>query len=274
MRDLVRRVIREILPPIVLRAVRSTPRTAIEFSGNYPRWADARAASTGYDTDTILARVEAATSRVASGEAACERDSLTFDTIEYSFPVLTGLLRAGIENAGDLTVLDFGGSLGSSFRQCQGYLSVLHRLEWRIVEQEHFVRRGRERFETDQLRFYSSIQAAIATGAPDVVLISSALQYLEDPYETLKQLCDTGSHYLIIDRTPFADISSDQLVVQHVPESIYPASYPCWIFSRERLAGALDAAWETLADFKSDDGIAMAAGTRFEFGGMIMRRVD
>src|SRR3972149_5831251 len=145
-------MIRDIVPPALLRAVRRTRAKGITFSGNYRRWEDALAHSTGYDDSTILARVEAATSKVVSGQAAFERDSVVFDKIEYSFPVLAGLLRAAAEHDGRLSVLDFGGSLGSSFRQCQTYLSVLRALDWHVVEQERFVRLGRERFETEQLR--------------------------------------------------------------------------------------------------------------------------
>lgn len=272
----IRSIIRDILPPILLRAARPAHARAagITFSGNYACWNDALAYSTGYDADVILARVEAATSKVASGEAAFERDSAIFNKIEYSFPVLAGLLRAAIENDGHLSVLDFGGSLGSSFRQCQSYLSVLRTLEWRVVEQEHFVRLGRDRFESNRLRFFFSIQEAVATGSPTAVLISGVLQYLEHPHEILNELYRTGSRYVIIDRTPFADISADRLVVQRVPESIYPASYPCWLFSRERFVASVDSEWQILADFPSIDGTADTGGVSFRFCGMIMRRRD
>jgi putative methyltransferase (TIGR04325 family) len=270
----IRSIVRELLPPLLLRAIRRAPApaTGITFSGNYAKWNDAVAASSGYNAQEILDRVEAATVRVLAGDKAFERDSVVFDSICHSFPVLAGLLRAAVENDGELSVLDFGGSLGSSFRQCRQYLSVVRKLDWRIVEQEHFVRRGRERFETDQLRFYGSIDEAVAESTPEVVLISSVVQYLETPYSMLNELSNSGSRYLIVDRTPFAGDSNDRLVVQQVPESIYPASYPCWIFSRERFVATLETEWEMLADYPSVDGVMAADGMRVEFGGMIMRR--
>lgn len=38
--------------------------------------------------------------KIASREAAYERDSVLFDKVQYSFPVLGGLLRAAIANGG------------------------------------------------------------------------------------------------------------------------------------------------------------------------------
>ena len=69
------------------------------------------------------------------GEAVYERDSVIFDHIEYSFPVLCGLLRAAVEDDGKLNVLDFGGSLGSSYYQKKGFLAVCKHLRWSIIEQ-------------------------------------------------------------------------------------------------------------------------------------------
>ena len=52
--------------------------------------------------------------KVKNGETVYERDSVIFDQIEYSWPVLTGLMCAAAQNSGCLKVLDFGCSLGSS----------------------------------------------------------------------------------------------------------------------------------------------------------------
>jgi putative methyltransferase (TIGR04325 family) len=274
---LLRNVIKQMVPPLLLgtvRWVRGMCGTGIKFSGNYAYWEDALRDSSGYDADEILVRVEEATSLVVSGDAAYERDSVLFDKIPHSFPVLSGLLRAAIENGSNLTVLDFGGSLGSSYRQCKEFISVIPNLEWRVVEQDQFVRRGRERFETERLRFFGSPKEAIEFNgrAVDIVLLSNVLQYIERPFETLKELSSVGSRYMIINCIPFANIETDRLVVQRVPSSIYASSYPCWIFSRKRFLACLDAEWDVLAEFESTDGFWLVGGLRFEFSGLMLRR--
>ena len=80
------------------------------FEGSYNTWQEADAHCNGYDNMDILEKVLTATLKVKNGEAVYERDSVIFDQIEYSWPVLTGLMCAAAQNSGCLKVLDFGGS--------------------------------------------------------------------------------------------------------------------------------------------------------------------
>ena len=84
------------------------------FEGSYSTWQEADALCNGYDNMEILEKILSATLKVKNGEAVYERDSVIFDQIEYSWPVLTGLMCAAAQNSGCLKVLDFGCSLGSS----------------------------------------------------------------------------------------------------------------------------------------------------------------
>src|SRR5450755_262798 len=93
----------------------------VVYSGDYPSFAEARARSNGYEASVILERTRTALHRVLRGEAAFERDSVTFDKLELQWPLLAMLLRVAAENGGQLSVLDFGGSLGSTYYQCRGF---------------------------------------------------------------------------------------------------------------------------------------------------------
>ena len=84
------------------------------FEGSYSTWQEADALCNGYDNMDILEKVLSAILKVKNCESVYERDSVIFDQIEYSWPVLTGLMWAAAQNSGCLKVLDFGGSLGSS----------------------------------------------------------------------------------------------------------------------------------------------------------------
>lgn len=257
----------------VAAALQRLSGTGIRYKGAYRSWKDASAASTGYGDAAILEKVAAAVRRVVAGEAAAERDSVTFGAVPHSFPVLAMLLRSALENDGRLTVLDFGGSLGSSYFQCRSFIPPSCKVSWHIVEQEHYVRRGRRDFASAELHFHASAAEAATDSRPDVVLASSVLQYLKHPYDTLRELTRCGSRYLIIDRTPLAAANEDRLTVQQVPPQIYAASYPCRIFSRGRLAAALQTDWQPLAEFGSEDGWAVAGLQCFRYGGMLLRRI-
>jgi len=260
------------LPPIMIERLKPLFGYGVYFSGRYDDWASASESATGYDAELILERVRRASLEVIAGRAAFERDSVLFSEVQHSFPVLAGLLRASVENEGRLAVLDFGGSLGSSYFQCRDFLSVLDSLSWNVVEQSHFVRCGRECIESEQLKFCFTIDEAMQKVTPDVALLSSVLQYLPEPYAILSELMQSGADYLIIDRTPFSDALRDEITLQHIPDTIYPAKLPCRIFSKQMLMAYLSSQYEIIAEFESDDSSANVGGMRFSFGGMILRR--
>ena len=110
---------RLLLPPILLSGLRCLrdsyfKRERILFVGDYGSWAEAEHASIGYSAPNILERTRLAMLKVKNGEALYERDSVVFDRVAYPFPLLAGLLRARSMDGNRLSVLDFGGSLGTT----------------------------------------------------------------------------------------------------------------------------------------------------------------
>ena len=192
--------------------------------------------SSGYDSHHILERVLQASRQVRDGRAAYERDSVLFERVEYSFPLLAALLRAALEQDHALSVLDFGGALGSSYRECRSFLGDrLQPLRWAVVEQPSFVEAGRREMQNEELSFFSSIDEAAQDRHIDVMLFSGVLQYLPQPYRLLDEALHVAPRYLVLDRTIVSERDTDLAHVQTVPDSIYPATYPVWALSRQRL---------------------------------------
>jgi putative methyltransferase (TIGR04325 family) len=259
----------DLIPPLVARSLAVWRGGANALQGNYATWADAARAGTLYEAAEILARVEEATLQVERGEAAFERDSIAFQTMELPFPLLASLLRAAISAGGRLRVIDFGGSLGSTYRQCRAFLSVVTSLRWSVIEQAHFVDRGRARFQTDELRFHGDLGESVREAAPDVVLASGVLQYLEDPYRVLDDLAALGARMIVVDRTPWAERSDDIITLQAVPAEIFPARLPLRVFGRGRIAARLAPRYGTVAEFQTVDPDMHLGSVRVRFGGWI-----
>jgi len=228
------------MPPIIFDLLRKStiieqdPKSNPIWSGDYKNWEEAQALCIGYDSDIILEKCKSALLKVKNGEAVYERDSVIFDQIYYSFGLLAGLERAALENSGELTVLDFGGSLGSSYFQNKEFLKTCNKLNWCIVEQTHFVDCGKQYFEDGNLKFFHSIQDCLTIFKPNVLLISGVLQYLDKPYELLTNFLALNIPYIIIDRTAFVNSNQDILTIQNVPDDIYKASYPAWFFAKNK----------------------------------------
>lgn len=221
------------------------------YSGDYSHWSGALASCSGYDAAIILEKVKESLLKVKAA-AVYERDSVLFDTIQYSWPLLAGLLRAASTNNNRLSVLDLGGSLGSSYYQNKDFLSVLDDLRWYVVEQKHFVECGKQYFEDENLRFYYDIPSCLAEEKINVVILSSVLPYIEKPYELIDTIVDYEIDCIIVDRTPILlSGGSDRLTIQKVPPHIYEASYPAWIFNRERFLSSFRNNYSLVAGFNA-----------------------
>ncbi|MDO8590885.1 MAG: methyltransferase, TIGR04325 family, partial [bacterium] len=148
MRNAAKKLVKDLLPPIITRAITGTKRPKyLNFSGNYKSWEEALRHSSGYDTDVILEKVKSAALKVKRGEAAFERDSVAFGKPKYVWPVLAILLWIASQKQNSLTVMDFGGSLGSLYFQHRKFLDQLNKLSWNVVEQPKFALCGKENFE-------------------------------------------------------------------------------------------------------------------------------
>lgn len=259
-----------MLPSTVLSWYNRTIRKTGYF-GSYPDWESARAESTGYDDELILEKVKKALLKVKAGEAVYERDSVIFDKIHYSWPLLAGILWVATQMRGRLSIVDVGGSLGSSYYQNFGFLSHIEALRWCVVEQKNFVACGKQYFEDGILTFSDSLVDELQKD-PDLVLLSSVLPYVEKPYELVETILRSRVNFMIIDRTPLLEEEEDRIVVQHVPPEIYPASYPAWILNRQRLIGVLEQSFDLVAEFDALAGRIDLGGMYAYDRGFILRR--
>lgn len=241
----------------------------LEFEEGFGSWEEAAAASSGYDAPLILEKARDALLKVKTGKAAGERDGVVFDRPQRAHAVIAALLSAAVLNRNRLTVLDIGGSLGTSYFQTRPYLDRLDALAWCIVEQAHFVECGRREFEDEQLRFYYDIDECLLRHAPDIVLLSGVLQCLPSPFKLLHELASRRLPRLVVDRTPLIESDTSEITVLHVPKEIYACSYPIWILSRKELLAPLGDEYEVLDEFQASSGGAFrVSGGVAEFKGL------
>jgi putative methyltransferase (TIGR04325 family) len=239
--------------------------------GNYTDWEQAKKHCTGYNASNILKKVKVATLKVQRGEAVYERDSLLFDKIEYSWPLLANLLWMAADNDNKLSVVDFGGSLGSSYFQNRKYLGAIHNLEWKVVEQKEFVTAGQKEIADGQLGFYYTIEDTFASGnPPQVLLLSCVLPYLEEPFTFLNSLLAYDFPYIVIDNTYFNTDRGNRLTVQKVPPFYYEASYPAWFLDKEEVKKVFESKYEIYEEYTNEQFLYLY-GEKINYKGMILR---
>jgi putative methyltransferase (TIGR04325 family) len=228
-------------------------KSGAEYSGNYSSWSSALGDCSGYADGLILEEVRKSAVSVLNGDALFERDSVLFYEFDCSWAVLSVLLKSALENEGKLSVLDFGGSLGSSYFQFKHMIPDDVEVLWNVVEQKDFVSVGRREMKNDELKFYCDVSSALEHGSVDVLLLSSVLPYIKSPMDLLAELIDLRISYLLIDRTPcFKDFS--RLTKQTVPDSIYDASYPAWFLNKKELVNVLSKEYRIISLFDALGG--------------------
>ncbi|MBD3795744.1 MAG: methyltransferase, TIGR04325 family [Epsilonproteobacteria bacterium] len=262
--------IKSLIPPIALNILKRIQSSKYGWNVNYKSWKEAQNASTGYDSDEIIQKVRTSLLRVKNGEAVYERDSVIFDEVQYSWPLLAGLMFASAKSGGVLKVLDFGGSLGSTYFQNKKFLDMLDSVSWSIVEQKHFVDVGKADFEDERLKFYYDVKSCFEGQKPNVLLLSSVLQYIEKPYELLDEFLKYDFEFVIFDRTPFSTANKDIVKLQTVPPSIYTASYPCWFFDLNTFLEYFTNKYKLVEIFDALDG----KSDEYEFKGFVFGKKD
>lgn len=244
----IRQSLKGFVPPTILKYIQLSS-TKYGYFGNYDSWQNALKDSTGYDEDIILERVRQSLLSVKAGKAVYARDGVIFDRIYYSFPILAALFHIAVSSDRKLNLIDFGGSLGTSYYQFKNLLSELKEVNWSIVEQENFVTCGKEVFEDNNLKFFYDIDTCLEAMNSNTILLSGVIQCIERPYEILEKIISHNFQYILVDRTAFHLGDNDRLTIQKVQPEIYPASYPSWFLSLDKFLKFFQGKYETVYEF-------------------------
>jgi putative methyltransferase (TIGR04325 family) len=269
------RFIKYMINPIFVAYFKSIFKFGTYYTGRYSKWEEAKLNSNGYDSEIILSRVINARKKILAGKAIYERDSVLFDEITYAFETISALLNISLLNKSSLCVLDYGGSLGSSYFQCAQFLKSINNISWCIVEQPGLVEAGKKIFQNNQPYFFYNINECCELYHPNVALFSSTLQYLSNPLEVLDLVSQKQIEWIIIDRVQVCMEESAFYTVQHVSPKIYEGSYPIKIFGKNTLEKYLaKKSYDLFVSYDSNwDGShpEFVSGTLFRSKGYIFR---
>ena len=205
----------------------------IGTSGDYKTWADAARLCGEGEPPAYRAKAIEAAARVARGEAVGVRDGILQDEIEYSWPLLAGLMYVAARNAGRLSVLDFGGGPAVTYLQNRRFLTHVPSLDWRVVEMPDYC-------------------AACAAGTPDVIVLSGVLNMLEHPYDLLAEIRARAIPHILIDRLSMSLLGRERLTVYRADPAHHPAlAFPCWWLDEAKLKAALTPDYTLIEKFEA-----------------------
>jgi putative methyltransferase (TIGR04325 family) len=219
---------------IFLKKIKNFIKFKIIYSGPYKQWSDAKIRSTGYNNKLILKKVSETTLKVLRGKYLYERDSVGFNDYTVDKFFLKSLNYINSHNKNKLSILDFGGSLGSKYFQHKKFFKKIKNFYWSIVEQKKYVEFGKKFINESNLFFFDKLNICLIKKNPNVCLISNSIQYTERPFHNLNAITKAQIKFIIFLNLPLTDQDKDEIFVQKVSKSIYNASYPIWFFSKKK----------------------------------------
>ena len=218
----------------------------------FNNWQSAENQCGDYNNTAILESIVKASKAVSKGDALYERDGVTFRHFAENAHLVAALKHI-IATEGHFQVLDFGGALGSIYRQHRWFLSDFTNFIWCVVEQDHFAETGKRMFENNKLKFETSISAAFDQYKPNIAVISNALHRVENPFDVLKDLAKQDIHYLFIDRLPVVAEAENRIVRSVFPAKSCRTSYPSWLFSESKFRETLLKNYRIREEFDATD---------------------
>ena len=243
-----RELAKGLLPPLLLQGLLRLGLGGNRFKYGFKTWDQALSQCDGYDSTKITEALIAASRKVRDGKSAYERDGVVFDAIQHSWQLLAAIL--GTPRKGDvLRVLDWGGSLGSTYRQNKELVEAAGiNLSWVIVEQAHIFEIGKAEFQTDKLKFAPDLNRFQA-GEFDLVILASSICYVKEPEVILEKIRSLKPSGIAIDRTPITKSGAGQIGVQRVGGKIYKSSYPIRSFATAELEGFLGSEYKKMSEW-------------------------
>jgi putative methyltransferase (TIGR04325 family) len=236
----IRTVIKNLLPPIITSLIQNKKRKSIY--GDFSTWNEAEKAGGKYAPN-----MEVLVERYKLYRANKPRVYNKYPTNEiWAWCTLSGLQLAARENDNCLKVLDFGGSLGSTYFQLRDYLSSIATLKWCVVEQEPCANAGKLHFEDDKLKFFDSLDVATEKTNFNVLLLGGVLQYLSSPYDTLSLLLKSDFEFVFLDRTPLFPSFDEKIMLQETATILGGSLHPIRILSEEKLMSIFNESYTLL----------------------------
>lgn len=242
--------VKSFIPPVFLKVLKR--KNDWGWFGPYPSWEAAERDAIGYDAEHILAKMQASFRTLKNKTKLFELDTILYDEKKYNTPLLFALTQIALHKKDRLNIIDFGGSLGSSFYWSKEYIHPHFKVDWRIIEQSHIVAAGKAEFETDELHFFPSFETALANHQADVLLLSSVMQYIEHPEFIFEAIEKYQFPNIIIDRTPYFEDKTVEGVIslQLLNANVYgkPTTLTCRIFGHNDLLNLLSRNYDLVID--------------------------
>lgn len=225
-----RELLKQFVPPILIPLLRgqATPRKPrFTWQGVYPHRRDVPTENNSYD-DTIEVQKHYDRTRAGLNLAYAEKLPCLHHEVLAIVAAITGAAT------GSVSVLDFGGAVGSGYVELLGTLPKSVAIRYHIVDLPKMVAAGRQLFVDDpRVTFHTSLPTL--DSALDIVYTSSVIQYVDDYRMLLRQLALVKATFILLAQLAAGNIPTFAAKQMNLEEKIL--AY--WFLNRDEVIDAL-----------------------------------
>jgi putative methyltransferase (TIGR04325 family) len=239
-----RKFIKQFLPPFlvaVFRGCRKFEKHRFTWQGIYAHRRDVPSDNASYD-DEIEVRKHYDWTRAALDLVhAGKQPILWHDTLAVVAAIISSRNNA-------VSVLDFGGAVGSGYVQLLGSLPKNAAIQYHVVDLPKMCAAGHQLFAGDpRITFHTCLPSL--DDALDIVYASSVLQYVDDYGGLLRQLGSAQATFILLGQLAAGDIPTFATKQMNLVEKIL--AY--WFLNRDEVGDSLaEAGYELVYDGLGD----------------------
>jgi putative methyltransferase (TIGR04325 family) len=258
------KVINGMLPPAMKTFIRGSLSRFIGFV-EVSSWAEAQKAVAGYETDTAVESIIASIQQVHA--ISNETKELSSRDLQIISSFAIAIAAVGVSNT-KIKVVDVGGAGGDYFFMFANAMPAVT-FDWVVVETPALAA-AISKTETGLgrgIRWVSSLDEAGSDF--DIALLSSVMQYVDDPYGLLTKVAHKCK-VMIINRIPLTTSKVDQATVQHVRTHGRRGAYPAWFFGSDVFIGEIDKVGDVMSRWAVPEDSHVLKFQQIESQGMVV----
>ena len=199
------------------------------WEGVYDSFSQAPRTNNGFHGQTYLERARASLEK----DLAELRGGFVPESAIVHHYLLPGVVAALARPEKTLSILDFGGGMGSNFLTLRAVLGPNQHVRYMVVELENVCEAARGLLaDFDEISFETALPDA---GSFDLVHSGSALQYIEDWRGLLTRLAGYGASSLL-----FSDAMVGTIKTYVSTQLYYGAAIPTWFWSIDEFIDAVE----------------------------------
>ena len=231
----VRKLVNEILPPVLFRAIQRLIKggRAYVFNGEYGHIREAPTVRQGYYNKDWIEQICIATKKkkdILESVAFLPR-ATEDNNIKNLFPLMVSMCATKQDRK--VMVFDFGGGMGVSYLDCSRIIKPSVQIDYHILDTGPICEGGRKIFNKD-ITFHTEIPRELKDVS--IVHLGSSLQYVQDYRATLRDLIALDPEYLfIVDNFmgPMKTFATGQV---NMPGK----TIPYWIFNYDEIIDLIE----------------------------------